>query len=453
MSSGDCRTSVLLVEDNAGDAFLVNEFLDPEGAERYWLSTSGRLAAALAYLGGQAVDCVLLDLSLPDADQLEGLAALREAFPLTPVVVLTGLRDSWLGEEALRLGAQDFLVKRDLTSDGLTRSIRYAIERHRQRLELEQAYLRLSAEADELHRATEQFESAFKGAPIGMALAGLDGTFLKVNKALCDMLDHSEAELLGRSLVAVGHPDERHQLQRALADLASGGAASVRAEHRLVAGTGRVVWALLSVAPVHGLSGSAAYLVCQGQDITERKHLEERLSHEALHDALTGLPNRLLLQARIGQADPVPDRVGSLAVLYVDIDDLKAVNDSRGHGAGDQLIVAVASRLRDSVRPSDAVARIGGDEFVVLAEGFPEPAEAIALAHRIQDYVAVPLQLVGGEIVPSISVGVALAGHRDRRLADVLGEADTAMYRAKQQGKNRVVAFEATEAATPAASA
>jgi diguanylate cyclase (GGDEF)-like protein len=197
--------------------------------------------------------------------------------------------------------------------------------------------------------------------------------------------------------------------------------------------------------------GGATRLVGTSQDITDRKEAESALAHQALHDALTGLPNRVLLVDRLEQALARTTRSDqNVAVLFLDVDRFKVVNDSRGHAAGDELIVGVANRLRATVRPSDTVARFGGDEFVVVCQEAETLSGAMAVADRIAVALREPFRIGGEEIFLTVSVGIAIAGP-GASSETLLRNADAAMYRAKDQGRSRCEFFDETmqtEAAT-----
>jgi diguanylate cyclase (GGDEF)-like protein len=285
---------VLSVEDNPGDAILVREMLRDASADGFVLENADRLSKAVECLLDGAVDCVLLDLSLPDAEGLEALAQVRTVALDVPIIVLTGRSDEVLAVQAVHEGAQDYLIKGQVDSRLLSRSINYAIE---------------------------------------------------------------------------------------------------------------------------------------------RKRAEVELAHQAMHDALTGLPNRALFYDRLGQA---LNRVGRLsaavAVLFLDLDRFKLVNDSLGHGAGDGLLVSVAERLSDVLRAGDTAARFGGDEFVILCEDVSGEHQAIAIAERIAAELDAPFNVGGDEVFVRTSVGIALATESGARPEALIRDADAAMYRAKERG-------------------
>lgn len=236
------------------------------------------------------------------------------------------------------------------------------------------------------------------------------------------------------------HPDDRATTVAADAHAEATGE-PFRAEYRHRTHDGRWVWVHEEAVQLPGEAGAPQ--VWQGVmfDVTARKTLEERLAHEATHDPLTGLPNRALFTDRLAHAVAWAGRRGSsLAVLFIDLDDFKVVNDTLGHDAGDRLLVAVAGRIRGCLRPIDIAARLGGDEFAVLLEG-AAAEEAGAVAARIAARVAAPLPLAGREMAVAASVGVALSREGQERPEELLRQADAAMYAAKRAGKGCHVVF------------
>ncbi len=320
---------------------------------------------------------------------------------------------------------------------GLVVNARDATERHR-------------AER-ELRDAQERFRSAFEHAPIGMALSAIDGRFFRVNRALARMLGRAEDELLGASMLGLTHPDDRPQLVEATDRLLAGDVGTYQVEMRYLHVDGRAVWVGVSVSLVRDVAGQPLYMVSQAEDITERKASGERLAHQAIHDPLTGLPNRLLFVDRLRRAlhdvDPqlhggIGPPPGHVAVLFLDLDHFKVVNDSLGHSAGDRLLVAVADRLRAAIRPDDTVARFGGDEFTVLCTGVPDVTTARELAERVAAAVCRPVQLAEGEVYVTASIGIALSGGELETPETLLRNADSAMYGAKDHGRSRAELFD-----------
>jgi diguanylate cyclase (GGDEF)-like protein/PAS domain S-box-containing protein len=295
---------------------------------------------------------------------------------------------------------------------------------------------RLAAEAS-LRASEELFRSAFDDAPIGVAIIGMDGQILRANPALSHMTGYSSAELEGQPASGTLHPDDVSLSAAQLQRLQSGHVTSYQDERRLVHRDGSVLWCLTNVALVREPDGAPRFFLAQVQDITARKTLEEQLSHQALHDSLTGLPNRSLLLDRLEQVVVHSRHANTwMAVIFVDIDDFKIVNDSLGHTAGDQLLVTVGHRLQSCVAETDTVARFGGDEFVVVLAETSGMSETVDVAERILAAVSTPFRVQGRELTVSVSLGIALssAGEVDRN--ELLLRADTAMYRAKDAGKS-----------------
>jgi diguanylate cyclase (GGDEF)-like protein len=285
---------VLSIEDNPGDAILVREMLRDASPDGFVLENHDRLSTAVPPLLEGSVDCVLLDLSLPDAEGLEALAQVRKVALDVPIIVLTGRTDEVLAVQAVHEGAQDYLIKGQVDARLLSRSINYAIE---------------------------------------------------------------------------------------------------------------------------------------------RKRAEVELAHQAMHDALTALPNRALFYDRLGQALNRVGRQGTaVAVLFLDLDRFKLINDSLGHGAGDKLLVAVAERLAGVLRAGDTAARFGGDEFVILCEDVSGERQAIAIAERIASELDAPFVIDSDEVFAHTSVGIALATEPGARPEALIRDADAAMYRAKERG-------------------
>ncbi|MCZ7536420.1 MAG: PAS domain S-box protein [Acidimicrobiia bacterium] len=257
----------------------------------------------------------------------------------------------------------------------------------------------------------ERFVSAFQNAPIGMALQDLEGRFLLVNRALCNLVGYSAEYLLSATGDALTHPDDLPDQAALRQRVVSGEIAGYHFEKRFVRADGRVVWVKLSVSTVVGADGQPAYVVAHVEDISGARRDQERLTHQALHDILTGLPNRALLIDRMGHAlDRAKRGAPPFAVLFCDLDRFKVVNDSLGHEVGDRLLVQCAERLQGVVRAGDTVARFGGDEFVVLCEDVHDKEEVHGVAERIGAALRSPFVLDDAEFVVSTSIGIAFSG-------------------------------------------
>ena len=290
-----------------------------------------------------------------------------------------------------------------------------------------------------LRRSEQQFSLAFDGAPYGMSLAELlpDGTarLVRVNQAACALAGYDAAELKVLGPWALVPPEDQARVAAALGELTSRPGDSVRVEHGMLSRDGTLRWVSHSLAVVPDADSVGQLLISHFEDMTDRRSAEIRLAHMAFHDPLTGLANRAMLRDRLEQGLlRQPRHEGVVAVLFSDLDRFKIVNDSLGHDVGDGLLVEVAARLLTAVRLGDTVARFGGDEFVVLAEGVPDERAAAELAGRLHQALEAPFHVGGRDLVLEASIGVAIGNSPDQRPEDLLRDADTAMYRAKSRG-------------------
>jgi diguanylate cyclase (GGDEF)-like protein/PAS domain S-box-containing protein len=294
-----------------------------------------------------------------------------------------------------------------------------------------------------LKESEEHFRSAFDHAA-GMALVETDGRWFKVNRSLCHILGYTEEELLATSLAEVIHPEDFGIKQSRLGALLAGETSTTQLENRFMHKLGHEVWVLTSVSLVRSLQREPSHFIFQVQDITEQKRAQEQVHFAAFHDALTGLPNRTLLQARLHHAfeRAKRNRIYQFAVLFIDLDRFKVINDSLGHPCGDQLLVDISRRLERCVRSVDTVARLGGDEFAILLDGIEGEYSPTIVAERIGRLLALPFNLDGHEVYTSASIGINFSSRDYERPDDILRDADTAMYRAKSNGKARHEVFD-----------
>jgi diguanylate cyclase (GGDEF)-like protein/PAS domain S-box-containing protein len=280
------------------------------------------------------------------------------------------------------------------------------------------------ARADAIH-SRERFRQAFDDAPIGMALTSVDGVVERANTVLCERIG---ADPAGRPLADIVDAD----------DLAGRPFPAARGEVELrYRDSG--AWGLWHHSPLTGRDGRPEAWISHCIDVSKRKFAEEELSWQANHDALTGLPNRELFLERLSGA---LGREGQVAVLLIDLDDFKVINDSLGHGAGDRLLSGVAERLCRVLRPGDVIARFGGDEFTVLLPGIASEAYALQVARRLADALREPLVLDGERRYVTASIGVSFSAPSEDDPHALLRDADAAMYRAKETGKSRYEVFD-----------
>jgi diguanylate cyclase (GGDEF)-like protein/PAS domain S-box-containing protein len=293
-----------------------------------------------------------------------------------------------------------------------------------------------------LHQANQRFRSAFDDAAIGMAIVSPEGRWQRANRALAELTGYPQDRLVGMGFGDITHPDDLPKDINALQEMVEGVRDSFQTENRYFHADGHVIWISLNVTIVRDSDGRPAYLLSQMQDISERKESEARLAHRASHDELTGLPNRGVLEDRmvLGLNRQRRERK-PMALLYLDLDGFKRVNDTHGHDAGDYLLVAVAKRLTALVRPTDVVSRLGGDEFAILCEGMNEQG-ATQLAKRIVEVVPKPIEVQGRSLTVTPSVGIALSRDPGIKPGALLAEGDMAMYFAKEENRSGYAFYE-----------
>ncbi len=291
-----------------------------------------------------------------------------------------------------------------------------------------------------LAAAEQRFRLATRHAPIGMAIVGLDGVLLEANDAFCRLLGYGRGELTGLTFQALTHPEDLSIDVAHVEMLLAGGAETYRMVKRYLTRAGAPIWAQLTVALARDAADRPAYFISMVEDVTAERDATEALVHHTAHDELTGLANRatLLAATRDALSRSLPGE-RPVALLLCDLDHFKLVNDSRGHEAGDAVLVETAERLRASIRDGDLVARLGGDEFAVLCHAVPSREHAERLAQRLIDDVTRPMQNAL-DVTMTASIGIALADP-GMTAAELLRNADAALYRAKEGGRDRHALF------------
>jgi diguanylate cyclase (GGDEF)-like protein/PAS domain S-box-containing protein len=294
-----------------------------------------------------------------------------------------------------------------------------------------------------LFESQERFKRVFEDSAVGMATVDTGGLFTAVNAAFCDITGYTEAELLTLSPRDITAEEDRVRSADGLKLLFSGEADSLDMEKTYVRKDEQVVHVFNSLSAVRDPNGVVVGVAGVIQDITDRRRAEEALAHQAFHDMLTGLPNRALFLDRLQLSVARSARHNVMtAVIFLDIDRFKWVNDSLGHPAGDALLIDIAWRMRVVLRAGDTLARFGGDEFAVLCEEVEDVSDAMNVAERLAAVFAQPFMLDGRPITVSASLGIAMAGAADTQPDALLGDADSAMYRAKERGRDRIEMFD-----------
>ena len=298
--------------------------------------------------------------------------------------------------------------------------------------------------ATELARAEaeERFRLAFENNMAPMLTMNLEGRLTAANEAFCEMVGRPIDELIGFDTSAFTYADDLGMMQEHQLRLLNREVDEVRYIKRYVRKDGRVIFVEVSKSPVVDTDGRMLYFVVSQRDITEERMLTDQLSHQALHDPLTGLANRALFEDRLNQAHQRVIRDGGHgAVLLIDLDDFKGVNDTYGHLVGDQLLAAVARRLEQVTRSADTLCRFGGDEFLYLAEGISSTDEAEYVAKRLLASLVEPFIVMGVHVDQHASVGVVVWDESSTGYNEIVQEADLALYEAKNGGRGRYVVF------------
>jgi len=341
---------------------------------------------------------------------------------------------------ALRVGAFAGIV-------GLVGLVLY---RHRARLEL--AVARAQAAVEALRDSETRYRTVVEGVREVIFRIDVDGRWSLLNRAWEELTGHPVAESLGRPITDFIHADDRETHAELARQIAHGGWDEYTHELRFVGRDGKDIWVEAHTRPIDRSKGEFSGISGTLTDVTTRRELEQRLVTQAFHDDLTGLANRALFKDRVEHA--LTRRAGGrelVAVLFLDLDRFKTVNDSLGHTVGDALLVAIGERLRLVLRPADTIARLGGDEFAILVDDMGTPQEALGLAERITAAFDQPFRPARREITIGCSIGVVLASGGHRSADDLLRDADVAMYRAKISGRGSYAIFEPSMQAEVAA--
>jgi diguanylate cyclase (GGDEF)-like protein/PAS domain S-box-containing protein len=419
--------ALLLVEDNLGDARLLREMLNEPGtAPEATLVHVQSMADAEEHLANNHVDIVLLDLGLPDAQGLEAVRRARSAAPHVPLVVLTGLDDQSAAAHALQEGAQDYLIKGQIETRGLLRALRYAVER--------------KGMEDALFAEKDRAQVTLNSIADAVACTDIEGNISFLNRVAQKMTGWSLEEAAGRPMSEIIHVLDATSRLPILIPM-DRAVEQNRTTHLprnciLVPRDGFEIPVEDAVAPIHDREGGVIGTVIVFHDVSAARAAAQQMAHSAEHDFLTGLPNRMLLNDRVSQAIMLaPRHRQSVAVLFLDLDGFKHINDSLGHSVGDKLLQSIANRLVNCVRSSDTVSRQGGDEFVVLLSEVERTKDIGVMARRMLQAVAEVHSLSHHDLHITTSIGVSVYPDDGRDAETLIKNADTAMYQAKESGR------------------
>ncbi|HEY5513928.1 MAG TPA: diguanylate cyclase [Geomonas sp.] len=420
-------TRILYMEDDAGLARLLKKHLERSS---YLVDLAPNGEEGLALLAGNYYAAALVDYEMPVLSGIEVMRRLASLEKVPPVIMLTGNGNEKVAVEAMKLGAADYLVK-DVEM-GYLELLPMVIEQVRQRERLlgERAEM-----LNEVRESEERYRKLVELSPDGITVHR-DGRFEFVNPAGAEILGaESCRELVGRQVLDFVHPDYHQVFSERLVLLEETSVELPWLEEKFLRCDGCEVDVEVTALPF-AFNGKAAFQTIF-RDITERKASERRLERMANYDALTALPNRsfffdrlnqLILQAKRDQT--------SFALLFIDLDRFKEANDRLGHYFGDLLLKEVAQRLSSCLRQSDTVARMGGDEFVVILSRISDRADVAAMAQRISDVIGRPFTIQDRECSLGASIGISLFPEDGETRELQLVKADTAMYRVKKFGRN-----------------
>jgi diguanylate cyclase (GGDEF)-like protein/PAS domain S-box-containing protein len=423
---------ILIITGDSADAKILEDVLRKAKDGPFDIEWVTRLSDALKRLSAGGIDAMLVDLSLPDSQGIETFDKLFAAAPQTPVLTLSAVEDEALATEAVQRGSQGYLSKGHFGSYLVPQSLRNIIQRKavEETLYLEKARAEitlnsigdavigtdLSGNVDYLNLAAERMtgwpKEKARGQPIGKVMKIINGVTRE--------LQPNPIELVLKQNKPMG----------------------LKAGTILIRGDGSEVAIEDSTAPIHDSSGQISGAVMVFHDITAAQAMTMKMAHLAQHDFLTNLPNRVLLNDRIAQAIVQAERRGTqVAVLFLDLDNFKHINDSLGHEIGDKLLQSVAQRLSACVRGSDTVSRQGGDEFVVLVTEDKYVENATLTADKILNALAVSHFVAGHELHVTTSIGISAYPADAQDAETLIKNADTAMYQAKEKGRNNYQFF------------
>lgn len=428
---------VLLAEHSCPDGGLLQRLLKQRG---HAVHTVGDSEAAFMVWRSGSFPLVLIGNALPG---LEGVEFCRRVRALPEgkqcLLLVVGDIDDQAGPAAaIDAGADDYLLL-PMTEEQARARIVIAERRviHLLRGCYGATSLRDRTAIKALRASEELFRAAFNNAAVGMALLSAEGVPVRANHRLCKMLGRSEAELPRHSFPHLLHPDDRRQvwryLQRTVDESEGQGL-----ECRYLRGDGKAIWCRVASSPIAGADGQVGHHLLLLIDITAHKQAEDYLTQLAHYDLLTGIPNRALFRVRLAEALGRARRhQHQLAVLFVDLDGFKAVNDTLGHAGGDMVLQLAAERMTQCVRADDMVSRLAGDEFTVVLSRIRGADAAERVAGTIIRALAEPFLLGDRRIYVTSSIGISVFPNAGREAEALLAAADAAMYVAKGEGKNR----------------
>ena len=439
---------ILVIDDDASVRMSFRVYLEDNG---YQVETAENGRQGLELFRAQRPDLLLLDLRMPEIDGLELLATIRQESPELPVIVVSGAGTLEDSIEALRLGAWDYFIKPIQDMEVLKHAIDRALEKaelyrenQRYRTHLEQLVAERTRELEQKTEAARQtaeqlriFSEVVEQSASAVMITSRNGRIQYVNSRFSEITGYQADEVIGRNPRVLNSsltsPETYDDLW---SNITNGHVWKGELINRRKDGTR--YWQHITITPIAAGKEKITHYLAVMEDITDRKEYESQLLHKANHDSLTGLPNRVLALDRLEQALARCRREGSRGVLmYLDLDGFKAINDNHGHEVGDRVLVAVSDRLQKCVREMDTVARIGGDEFLVILQGLESVESVPYLADKIHGAFVNPIVIGESRFVCTVSIGIAFFPDEGDESRTLLVNADSAMYSAKQAGRNQ----------------
>jgi diguanylate cyclase (GGDEF)-like protein/PAS domain S-box-containing protein len=423
------KERIFIAED---DSTLTQEIAD--SLEKLGYTIAGQAEGgetAIRMVGEVRPDLVLMEIRLRgEKNGIEAANHIHTSFDI-PVIFISAHADTLTLQTAMLAQAYGFLVK-PFEAQELKSTITMALYKHRM--------------TRKLRESEERYALAVRAANDGIWDWNLKTNQIYFSNRWKEMLGYSEEEIGDdpNEWFKLVHPDDQKQVQAKLVAHLNGSTPHFECEYRIRHSNGAYLWVLSRGLAVRDGTGAAYRMAGSQSDITARKMAEERLAHDAVHDALTGLPNRTLfldrLQNRLERTKRNPDDL--FAVMFIDLDRFKLVNDSLGHAVGDQLLITVANRLKQSLRPEDTISRLSGDEFVILLDVVKDVADARRVADRIKGQLRTTTILGAVERSPTASIGIVMFNKSYSTAGELLRDADSAMYHAKALGGDQHQVFD-----------